>query len=138
MRGHSGFFGAQYFIVLEGVQHIMDVEIRLFVVDEQGGLEPLDKDKFDGAVERIVPLPQYQGQRVKIAGAMLQKAGGQVAEVLEVYGQYVWFDQDGYVDQEKLAESIRHTDKDLGEGYHNPYIWQPDESDMAKVRAALA
>jgi hypothetical protein len=115
----------------------MDLEIRLFVVDEQGGLEPLDKDKFDGAVERIVPLPQYQGRCLKIIGAMIQKVGGQ-AEVLEVYGQYVWIDKDGYVDQEKLAESIRHTDKDLGEGYHNPYIWQPDESDLAKIRAALA
>jgi len=116
----------------------MEVEIRLFVIEEGGTLEPLDKEKLDGAVERIVPLPQFKGKRVKVAGVMMQKAGGQPAEMLEVYGQYVWFDDEGYVDQEKLAESVRHTDKDLGKDYHNPYIWQPDESDMAKIRAALS
>lgn len=115
----------------------MDIEIRLFVFDDKGGISPLDKKRFDAAVEHREPLPEFKGQRIKLAGAMLMQQGQQPAALADVYGQFVYFDEAGFVDEEKLAAATSCADKNLGEDYRNEYIWLPSEADMAKIKAAL-
>lgn len=65
------------------------------------------------------------------------RQGDQSATLEDVYGQFVCFDQDGFVDEEKLAAATCHTDKDLGREYHNEFVWVPSDADMAKIKAAL-
>jgi hypothetical protein len=115
----------------------MEIEVRLFVFDDEGGIFPLDKKRYDAAVEHQEPLPEFKGQCIKLAGAMLLLQGDQPASLEEVYGQFVYFDQDGFVDEEKLAAATRHADKELGREYHNPFIWTPGEADVARIKAAL-
>lgn len=115
----------------------MEIEIRLFVFDEEGGIFPVDKKRFDAAAEHLEPMPEFKGQCVKMAGAMLMKQGDQAPSLQDVYGQYVYFDCEGFVDEEKLAAATRHTDKDLGRDYHNEFIWIPDAADIEKIKAAL-
>ncbi|MGE4543051.1 MAG: hypothetical protein AB7D06_02965 [Pedobacter sp.] len=115
----------------------MEIEVRLFVFDDEGGIFPLDKKRYDAAVEHREPLPEFKGQCIKLAGAMLMRQDDQPATLEDVYGQFVYFDQDGFVDEEKLAAATCHTDKDLGREYHNEFIWTPDASDMEKIKAAL-
>lgn len=115
----------------------MEIDIRLFVFDDEGKVFPLDKKRFDAAAEHREPLTEYKGQCIKLAGAMLLRQGEQPPSVEEIYGQYVYFDDEGFVDEEKLAAATRHTDKDLGRDYHNEFLWVPDEADIAKIMAAL-
>ena len=115
----------------------MEIEVRLFIFDEEGGIIPLDKKHYDAAVEHQAPLPEFKGQCIKLAGAMLIRQGDQPATLEEIYGQFVYFDQEGFVDEEKLAAATCHTDKDLGRDYHNEFIWVPAEGDVAKIKAAL-
>lgn len=115
----------------------MEIEVRLFVFDDAGLTVPLDKKRYDAAVEHQDPLPEFKGQCVKLAGAMLVRHGDQSVSLEDVYGQFVYFDQDGFVDEEKLAAATCHSDKDLGLEYHNEFIWFPSDADVAKIRAAL-
>lgn len=115
----------------------MEIEIRLFVFDEKGGVSPLDKKRFDAAEAHQTPLTEYKGQCIKLAGAMLMRPAHQPAELTEVYGQFVYFDDEGFVDEEQLSAATSVADKDLGEQYHNEFVWIPTESDMEKIKAAL-
>lgn len=115
----------------------MEIEVRLFVFDDEGGITPLDKKRFDAATEHLEPLPEFKGQRIRLAGAMLIRQGSEPATLGEIYGQVVYFDEDGFVDEEKLAAATSHTDKDLGRDYHNEFVWIPTGEDVEKIKAAL-
>jgi hypothetical protein len=115
----------------------MEIEVRIFVFDDEGEVRPLDKKRYDDAVEHTAAISEFSNRRIKLAGAMLRLEEGRPAVLHEVYGQYVYFDREGYVDDEKLAEATCHTDKMSSEGYSNPFVWQPSEEDMAKIKAAL-
>lgn len=115
----------------------MDVEIRLFVFDENGGVAPLDKQRFDAAVEHREPLPEFKGQRVKLAGALLMRQPDRPDALADVYGQFVYFDDEGFVDEEKMAAATSCADKNLGRDYHNAYVWVPGAADKAKIEAVL-
>jgi hypothetical protein len=115
----------------------MEIEVRIFVFDDEGEVRPLDKKRYDEAVEHTAAIPEFSNRRIKLAGAMLRQEEGQPAVLHEVYGQYVYFDQEGFVGEEKLAEATCHTDKLKSEGYSNPFVWQPSDEDVAKIKAAL-
>jgi hypothetical protein len=114
----------------------MELEICLFVFAEDGTLSPLDKSAFDKAVDHLEPLPEYSGRCLKVAGAMLDRS--QTPMILEVFGQYVYFDDKGMVSEAKMIEASRYRDKIAEEGYKNDFIWAPNADDRAKIEAALS
>ncbi len=114
----------------------MDMEVRLFIFNDDGTVEPLDKQRFDLAVEHQEPLPEFSGRCIKLAGVLIEPGPGAVS-LQDVYGQFVYFDQEGFVDETKLIESIRYGDKVGEEGYQNEFVWTPSEADLAKIRAAI-
>jgi len=113
----------------------MEMEICLFVFAEDGTVTPLDKKRFDKAVDHVEPLSEYSGRCIKVAGAMIDRS--QAPMIQEVFGQYVFFDDKGMVSEEKLIEATRYSDKIAEEGYKNDFIWVPDADDRAKIEAAL-
>jgi hypothetical protein len=114
----------------------MDMEVRLFVFNDDGTVESLDKERFDRAVEHQEPLPEFSGRCIKLAGALIAPGSGTVS-LQDVYGQFVYFDKEGFVDETKLIESIRYCDKAGEEGYQNEFVWTPNEADRARIRAAI-
>lgn len=115
----------------------MEIELRLFVFDDEGGVAPLDKKRFDAATEHQEPLPEYKGQCIKVAGAMLMQQGDEPATLGNVYGQIVCFNEEGFVDEEKLAAATKPTDKNIGQDYQNAFVWVLGEADIAKIKAVL-
>ncbi|MEZ4483103.1 MAG: hypothetical protein R2864_00445 [Syntrophotaleaceae bacterium] len=113
----------------------MELEICLFVFAEDGTVTPLDKKRFDKAVDHLEPLPEFSGRCIKVAGAMLDRSQSSVIQ--EIFGQYVFFDDKGMVSEEKLNEASRYNDKIAEEGYHNDFIWTPNEDERSKIEAAL-
>lgn len=114
----------------------MEIEICLFVFAEDGRLVPLDKERFDKAVDHLEPLVEYAGHCIKVAGAIIDRSQGSPV-ILDVFGQYVYFDQAGMVDEEKLSQSVRFSDKVVEEGYHNDFIWTPNLDERSRIEAAL-
>jgi hypothetical protein len=114
----------------------MDMEVRLFVFNDDGTVESLDKERFDRAVEHQEPLPEFSGRCIKLAGVLVEPGSGAVS-LKDVYGQFVYFDQEGFVDETKLIESIRYSDKIGEEGYQNEFVWTPNEADRARIKAAI-
>ncbi len=114
----------------------MKIEVRLLVFDDEGGVTPLDKNRFDKAVEQQEPLAEYAGRCIKLGGAMVD-AGQRPLAILEYFGQYVYFDSAGLVDEEKLNQSALFSDKVAEEGYRNEFIWVPNSQERAKIAAAL-
>lgn len=114
----------------------MELEICLFVFAEDGTVAPLDKARFDKAVDHLEPLPEFAGRCLKVAGVMLDRSQSPVIQ--EVFGQYVFFDDKGMVSEEKLIEATRYGDKIAEEGYKNDFIWAPNAADRAKIEAALS
>ncbi|MEZ4599739.1 MAG: hypothetical protein R2940_08115 [Syntrophotaleaceae bacterium] len=110
----------------------MELEVRLFIFAEDGQLLPLDKGRFDQAVDRQAAMPEFSGQCLKVAGALVD--GG---EVQDAFGQFVYFDEKGFVDEVKLIESIRYSDKITEEGYQNEFVWSPSEEDRDRIRKAI-
>jgi hypothetical protein len=110
----------------------MEVEVRLLIFADDGTLAPLDKGCFDRAVNREAPMPEFAGQCLKVAGALIDSGSLQ-----DVFGQFVYFDEKGFVDEVKLIESIRYSDKITEEGYQNEFVWSPSEGDLAKIRKAI-
>lgn len=114
----------------------MELEICLFVFAEDGTVTPLDKAAFNKAVERLAPLLEYAGRCIKVAGAMLDRS--QTPVIQEIYGQYVFFDDQGLVSEAKMIEASLYRDKIAEEGYKNDFIWTPTADDRAKIEAALS
>jgi hypothetical protein len=114
----------------------MDVEVRLFIFNDDGSIEPLDKDRFDRAVEHLEPLPEFSGRCLKLAGVLVEAGPGPISPQ-NVFGQFVYFDQQGFVDEIRLIESIRYSDKIGEEGYQNEFVWTPNEADRARIKAAI-
>jgi hypothetical protein len=110
----------------------MELEVRLFIFAEDGHLVPLDKGCFDQAVDHQAPMPEFSGQCLKVAGALVGSGALQ-----DVFGQFVYFDEKGFVDESKLIESIRYSDKMTEEGYQNEFVWSPSEKDRDKIRKAI-
>ncbi len=113
----------------------MDLEICLFVFADDGTVSPLDKSAFDKAVDHMEPLPEHAGRCLKVAAAMLDRS--QTPMTVEVFGQYVYFDDKGMVSETKMIEASRFRDKMAEEGYRNDFIWTPNAADRAKIEAAL-
>lgn len=114
----------------------MKIEVRFFVLDDEGGVMPLDKDRFDKAVGQQEPLTEYAGRCIKVGGALVD-ADRDPPEILEYFGQYVYFDSAGLVDEEKLNQSAMFGDKVAEEVYRNEFIWVPNPQERAKIAAAL-
>ncbi|APG25023.1 MAG: hypothetical protein PHC98_03340 [Syntrophotalea acetylenica] len=115
----------------------MEIEVRMFRFDDQGDMHPVDKARFDAACEHLEPFVEFKGQCVRLAGALLVRQPDQTLLLQNIYGQYVHFNQEGFVDEEKLAAATRHTDKDLGQDYHNEFMWFPTETEIEKIKAAV-
>ena len=114
----------------------MEMEICLFVFADDGTVTPLDKDRFERAVAHMEPLAEFSGRCIKLAGAVIDRSQG-AAVVQDVYGQYVYFDEQGMVDEEKLTEAARYAGKVAEEGYQNEFVWTPSADDRAKIEAVL-
>jgi hypothetical protein len=114
----------------------MDMEVRLFVFNDDGTVAFLDKQRFDLAVEHQEPLTEFSGRCIKLAGVVMETGSGAVS-LQDVYGQFVYFDQEGFVDETKLIESIRYSDKAGEEGYQNEFVWTPNEADRARIKNAI-
>jgi hypothetical protein len=114
----------------------MDLEVRLFIFAGDGTLVKLDKERFDRAVDRQEPLPDFSGQCLKVAGVLLGLGSGQTA-LQDVYGQFVYFDEQGFVDEVKLIESIRYSDKITEKGYQTEFVWSPTDEDLDRIKKAV-
>lgn len=114
----------------------MDMEIRLFIFAEDGTLLSLEKERFDRAVDHQEPVVEYSGQCLKLAGVLFDSDSGQVSQQ-NVFGQFVYFDEQGYVDEVKLNQSIRYSDKVTEQGYQNEFVWSPTAEDFDRIKKAI-